>query len=134
MLKPRAQIRRFDVFAEYNRQKAIEEGMPDDEAAGHGLWVAKVVASRRFGSGLSSQPPPKAGEKAGAKEDEEHPKSKRRTLSGEEQTDELFDREVVRRMGKEFYEGVFAPAIRKAVEEDRTYTSIRDTIRRDWKP
>ena len=43
--KPRMPIRRFDVFAEYNKQKAMQDGMPEDEAEGHGLWVAKVVAS-----------------------------------------------------------------------------------------
>ena len=30
--KPRMPIRRFDVFAEYNKQKAMQDGMPEDEA------------------------------------------------------------------------------------------------------
>jgi hypothetical protein len=37
-------------------------------------------------------------------------------------------------MGREFYDTVFAPAIAQAVAEDRTYNSIRDTIRKDWRP
>ena len=48
MIKPKAPIRRFDVFAEYNRQKALAKGQPSDEAAGYGLWVAKIVAARKF--------------------------------------------------------------------------------------
>ena len=136
MLKPRAPIRRFDVFAEYNRDKAIEDGMPPDEAEGHGLWVAKVVASRRFGGGLVSQPPPKGSTQAKQDEEEEKEpeKPKWRTLDGKPQTDEMFYDEIVKRMGKEFYETVFQPAIEQAVKEDRTYQSIRDTIRREWKP
>ena len=43
-------MRRFDVFAEYNTLEAPRAGRRLDEAKGHGLWVAKVVASRRFGS------------------------------------------------------------------------------------
>ncbi|MFL5733133.1 MAG: hypothetical protein ACJ78Q_08005 [Chloroflexia bacterium] len=135
MLKPRTPIRRFDVFAEYNRQKAIKEGTPEDEAAGYGLWVAKVVASRRFGGGLS-QKPRHAGDGAAEDEGEREgaEKPKWHELNGKPQTDELFHDEIVRRMGQEFYDKVFEPAIRQAVEEDRTYTSIRDTLRKDWKP
>src|SRR5690242_8687464 len=98
MLKPRAPIRRFDVFAEYNRDKSIEEGMPPDEAEGHGLWVAKVVASRRFGSSLASHPPPKGGaaEQNGEGEQEEAEKPKWHTLDGKPQTDEMFYDEIVR--------------------------------------
>lgn len=134
-LKPRTPIRRFDVFAEYNRQKAMQEGTPEDQAAGYGLWVAKVVASRRFGGGLSKSPHKGSDAQAGeAEETEPAEKPKWHELNGKPQTDDLFYDEIVRRMGKAFYDEVFEPAIRQAVQEDRTYTSIRDTIRRDWKP
>ena len=46
--KPKQPIRRFDVFAEYRRQEAQQVGMPADQARGYGLWVAKVVAARKF--------------------------------------------------------------------------------------
>ena len=111
--------------------------MPPDQAEGHGLWVAKVVASRGFGRGVGSHSPLKAGEPNREESDDKEqaaPEEKWRTLNGEEQTDELFDREILRRMGKEFYYEVFQPAIQQAFEEGRTYQSIRDTIRREWKP
>jgi hypothetical protein len=47
-LAPVKAIRRFDVFAEFKRVEQISKGMPEDEAKGFGLWVAKVVASRKF--------------------------------------------------------------------------------------
>ena len=48
--KPRAPIRRFDVFAEYNRLKGMEqEKLSGPKAKGYGLWLAKVVAARKFG-------------------------------------------------------------------------------------
>jgi hypothetical protein len=134
-MKPRLPIRRFDVFAEFNRLEALKKGMDDAHARGYGLWVAKVVASGggRRGVGEPKRP---AGEAGGAKakaeerdEDEEW-----RTLSGEPQTDELFEKEVVARMGDEFYREVFAPAIKAAFDAGKSYASIRDTIRKEWKP
>ena len=56
-VRPRAPIRRFDVFAEYQRQEARAGGIPADEAAGYGLWVAKVVASRTYGRSLFKATP-----------------------------------------------------------------------------
>ena len=48
-MKPKHAIRRFDIFAEYRKQEQIAKEMPEDEAKGYGLWVAKVVASRHRG-------------------------------------------------------------------------------------
>jgi hypothetical protein len=136
MVKPRLPIRRFDVFAEYNRRKALADGIPEDDAEGYGLWVAKVVASRRFGSGVFSQAPSKVRESAPREpgEAEQAERSKWHSLGGEPQTDELFEKEIVNRMGREFYDTVFAPAIAQAVAEDRSYNAIRDAIRKDWRP
>jgi hypothetical protein len=55
-------------------------------------------------------------------------------LGDEAQTDELFDKEIVRRMGDKFYRDVFAPAIQEAFDAGKSYEGIRDTIRKDWKP
>ena len=132
-IKPRAPVRRFDVFAEYNRLKAMkEEGMKVPQAKGYGLWLAKVVAAQKLGR-LSK---PKAEKKEGAEQKEEkkaRPK-KWRDLSGIPQTDKLFDKEIINRMGKDFYSKTFAPAIKKAFEAEKTYVEIRDAIRREWKP
>jgi hypothetical protein len=56
------------------------------------------------------------------------------TLGDEAQDDRRFDAEVVRRMGDEFYERIFAPAIREAREAGKSYEAIRDSIRREWRP
>ncbi len=37
-------------------------------------------------------------------------------------------------MGSRFYDDVFVPAIASAREEGKTYETIRDTIRKGWKP
>jgi hypothetical protein len=132
-LRPRLPIRRFDVFAEYNRIEKERDGVPADEAAGYAIWVAKVVAGRRFGGG--SQPGaarPKPGAPSPGAEPEERPHTKFRTLGDEPQTDETFEREIVRRMGERFYREVFSPAIARAVAEGSPYTAIRDSIRRAW--
>jgi hypothetical protein len=126
--KPEAPIRRFDIFAEYNRQKARRDGMPAAQAKGHGLWIAKVVAARKFRG-------PQAETDGHDRGDErKRPAGKWKTLSGEAQTDKLFDKEIVRRMGAGFYRRVFVPAIEAALEAGRSYESIRDTLRKDWKP
>lgn len=132
-IKPRAPVRRFDVFAEYNRLKAMkEEGLKAPQAKGYGLWVAKVVAAQKFGR----LPKPRAEKKEDAEKKEEkkaRPK-KWHDLSGIPQTDKLFDKEIINRMGKDFYAKIFSPAIKKAFAEEKPYVEIRDAIRREWKP
>jgi hypothetical protein len=64
----------------------------------------------------------------------QYPPSKWRRLSGKEQTDALFDKEIIERMGPDLYDQVFAPAIRQAFEGGKTYRAIRDTIWQEWKP
>ncbi|HZQ05760.1 MAG TPA: hypothetical protein VFD70_04220 [Anaerolineae bacterium] len=127
-LKPKATVRRFDVFAEYNRLKAMKEGESAAQAKGYGLWVAKVVAAQKFGR--MPKPTGEKGEGGGEKK----PRKKWHDLSGVPQTDKLFDKEIINRMGKDFYSKVFSPAIKEAFEEGKQYVEIRDSIRREWKP
>src|SRR5215212_8213705 len=125
---PNKPIRRFDVFAEYTRQERREKGLPEDEAKGYGIWLAKVVASRRFGQKSAAD-----GKKPSTKDaKEEEPKF--RSVGDELQTDETFDHDIIERMGSQFYDDVFVPAIAAAREEGKKYETIRDTIRRGWKP
>ncbi len=134
-IKPKAPVRRFDVFAEYNRIKAIKEDkMTQAKAKGYGLWVAKVVAAQKFGR--LPRPTREEREKQRAKTPEEKEKEKKawHELSGVVQTDKLFDQEIVNRMGKQFYDKVFKPAVDKAYEEGKAYVEIRDSLRKEWKP
>jgi hypothetical protein len=55
-----------------------------------------------------------------------------RTFSGIEQTDKVFDHDIVERIGRTFYRKVLAPAIRKAFQSGKTYRQIRDEIRKQW--
>jgi hypothetical protein len=126
--RPHQPIRRFDVFAEYTRQERHEKGYPEDEAKGYGIWLAKVVASRRFGQKASSD-----GKKPSTK-DAHGEEPKFRSVGDELQTDETFDHDIIDRMGSRFYDDVFVPAISKARAEGKSYETIRDTIRRGWKP
>ena len=127
-VQPQQAIRRFDVFAEYTRQERCEKGYPEDEAKGYGIWLAKVVAARRFGQKSSSD-----GQKP-SKKDEREEEPKFRSVGDELQTDETFDHDIIERMGASFYDGVFVPAIAAAREAGKSYESIRDTIRKGWKP
>lgn len=132
-VRPRQAIRRFDVFAEVNRLKALDEGRPEDEAKGYGIWLAKVVAGRRFGrkGDGGDRPPERPAREDGARS---RPEDKFRHAGDELQTDETFEREIVERMGRDFYACVFAPAIRAAVEGGQRYEQFRDAIRSGWKP
>ena len=138
-IRPLQPIRRFDVFAETKRLEALAHGEPDDVAKGYGIRIAKIVASRRFGGGAAKKThhEPKdaqgrestSGSRFGGEDG-----GKFRAIDGEIQSDATFDREIVDRMGPEFYEVVFQPAIREALAAGRKYEQIRDTIRKDWKP
>jgi hypothetical protein len=129
---PKRAIRRFDVFAEVNRLKALDEGRPADEAKGYGIWLAKVVAGRRFGAKRDDHDRPRIRQEG---EPPAHTaEGKFKSAGGEMQTDEIFDREVINRMGGDFYDRVFAPAIAAAVSRGEKYESFRDSIRATWKP
>lgn len=132
--KPRQPIRRFDIFAEYNRLKGLEKGMDEPHARGYGLWLAKVVASggRRVGSPRSPAPDQHPRMKEGNGRQEASSGQEWHELGGEPQTDALFEREVIQRMGPDFYAHVFAPRVAQAVDQGRSYESMRDTLRKDW--
>ena len=87
------QIRRFDIFAEWNRLKArSRHHMSAADARAYGLAVAKVVASRKFHGTTPDQ----------AKE----PKHRARNDDVSEQwwehlgSDDEFEQKIIRRMGK----------------------------------
>lgn len=130
-LKPRFPIRRFDVFAEYNRAKNVSDGLPEPIAKGRALWVAKVVAGRRSGSVPKAEVRGERGREERAPEEREEEGF--RSIGGVPQTDTMFDKEIVDRMGREFYRQVFQPAIDAAYRAGQQYTDIRDTIRKTWK-
>ena len=132
-LKPRFPIRRFDVFADYNRVKNEASGMPQDQAKGRAVWIAKVVAGRRGGGAVAAEPSRKPEERRGREKEEEEEEDKFRSVGGEPQTDKTFDKEIVERMGKDFYQEVFHPAIEQSFKEGKRYEDIRDSIRKDWK-
>jgi hypothetical protein len=127
---PEKAIRRFDVFAEVTRQERLAKGYAEDEAKGYGIWLAKVVASRRFGSKSSGDGP----KKKGRGEDDAAGEPTFRSVGDELQTDDTFDHEIIERMGAVFYDEVFVPAISEALARGETYEDIRDAIRKDWKP
>jgi hypothetical protein len=129
-LKPTRAIRRFDIFAEYRKQDQQAKQLPEDESMGYGLWVAKVVASRHRGA--SKDHHDGGGSKNGNRR--QLVDGKWYTLGDEPQTDALFDEEIVDRMGRTFYRRVFAPAIRRARKDGKSYEEIRDTLRKGWKP
>jgi hypothetical protein len=127
--QPEQPIRRFDVFAEFTRQERLAKGDAPDEAKGYGIWLAKVVASRRFGAASSADRPAGAHRRAA---ETEHPKF--RSVGDELQTDAVFDHDIIQRMGRGFYDQVFTPAIEEARSNGQDYKAIRDAIRKQWKP
>jgi hypothetical protein len=129
MIAPKAEIRRFDVFAEWNRLKAVTHlKMSEPEARTYGLAVAKIVAARK----LHGYTPKELAEF----------KRQARTLARPEEitlpwwhrlaSPEEFERKIIERMGRTFYEQVFQPAIARAWREGKSYEEIRDSVRQQW--
>jgi len=122
---PRQTIRRFDIFAEWNRLKALtRHHMGDDDARAYGLAVAKVVAARKF----HGTDPEKTRElKRRARQEEvDEPWWEHLGTSAE------FEQKIADRMGREFYAEVFQPAVKRAWDAGQRYEDIRDTLRKDW--
>jgi len=123
-LKPKAPIRRFDVFAEWNRLKGKREfNFSDEDAKAYGLAVAKVVAARKFYGHRQKF-------RGATKEFVEGRTTEKwweKMASAPE-----FDEKIVERMGREFYDKVFSPAVASAYDEGKDYMEIRDSIRKEW--
>lgn len=108
------------MFAEYSRQERLDKGYAEDEAKGYGIWLAKVVAARRFGNKADAADRARpVSAKAG-----EEPEAKFRSVGDELQTDETFDHDIVDRMGAAFYNDVFGPAIAEARDRGQSYEDI----------
>ena len=122
---PSAQIRRFDIFAEWNRLKArSRHHMSAADARAYGLAVAKVVAARKFHGTTPDQ----------AKD----LKQRARNDDVSEQwwehlgSDDEFEQKIIKRMGQTFYRDVFQPALQRAWDAEKSYEDIRDTLRAEW--
>jgi hypothetical protein len=121
----RTQIRRFDIFAEWNRLKArTRHKMSEAEARAYGLAVAKVVAARKLHGAAPEQT---RDLKRRARQDEVDEPWWEHLGSSEE-----FEQKIVGRMGQAFYREAFQPAIQKAWEAGQSYEDIRDKLRNDW--
>ena len=122
---PQKEIRRFDIFAEWNRLKAqTQHRFSAADAQAYGLAVAKVVAARKL-----------AGHRA------EHAQDWRRRATQGDITEAWwthlgsaadFNDKIVARMGKRFYQHVFQPAVRQAWKAGQRYEQIRDILRAPW--
>jgi len=119
-MKPNANIRRFDVFATFNYVKNLHQGMPDAQAKGDAIWLAKVVASRGRGK------PKNENKGTGNVRKPGDPAPVFKSLSGIPQTDEVFDKDIRNRMGAEYFDQVFLPKIREEYLAGRDYKEIRD--------
>jgi hypothetical protein len=124
-LTPRAEIRRFDIFAEWNRLKAGQRHhLPEADAQVYGLAVAKVVAARKF---AGYRPEQVKDWKRRAQREELGEAWWQHLGSAEE-----FATKIVERMGKTFYRRIFQPLLRQAWEEGKKYEQIRDVLRAEW--
>jgi hypothetical protein len=95
--RPQAEIRRFDIFAEWNRLKArTQHHLPEAEARAYGLAVAKVVAARKF----AGYRPEQVNEWRGRARREEVTAAWWEHLGSEGE----FAERIVARMGKTFYQ------------------------------
>src|SRR5947208_14286790 len=100
---PRLQIRRFDIFAEWNRLKArTRHKMKQADARAYGLAVAKVIAARKLdGAG----PEQTRDLKRRARQDEvDEPWWEHLGWS------EGFGEKIIERLGRGFYAVVFEAA------------------------
>jgi hypothetical protein len=127
-VRPEAEIRRFDVFAEWKRLEALDRlRLAPAQAKAYGLAVAKVVAGRRRRTG-AARAPVTSWDEAPAEAGPRDRQDWWRFLGSARE----FDDAIVRRMGRDFYRRVFGPALKKAWGRGLEYEGIRDSIRADW--
>ena len=123
-LKPAANIRRFDVFAEWSRLTGLKKRLTEGDARAYGLAVAKVVAARKF----SGYEPGQVSDWKKRAREQDTDEAWWEQLG----SDDEFERKIVQRMGERFYDEVFVPAIKHAWDEGEKYEEIRDRLREGW--
>jgi len=129
---PAQTIRRFDIFAEWNRLKGTKKlKLRAGDARAYGLAVAKVVAGRKQHREAGKPDEDDKAEKNEKGEKEPHKATDERWWE-HLGSDEEFKKVIVRRMGEAFYRDVFAPAVRKAWDGGKDYPDVRDTLRAPW--
>ena len=122
---PRLPIRRFDIFAEWNRLKArTRHKMKEADARAYGLAVAKVVAARKLHGAAPEQT--RELKRRARQEEVDEPWWEHLGSSQE------FEQKIIERMGREFYTQVFQPAVQQAWDAGEHYEDIRDTLRNEW--
>jgi len=151
-LQPRWPVRRFDVFATYNYLKAkifgintrndegetIHHTFSDEEAMEYGYALAVVVAARKQGAGLNQlrkkpwEKTPKRRANLLDPKVQEQVLKQGKWWKGMSFSHKDFQKNIVDRVGREFYNHVMRPAIEKAVLRGVDYMKIRDTIRKEW--
>jgi len=136
-------LRRFDVFAVYNYVNNLKKGMPDDKSKGEAIWLAKHVAGGKrvkVGGGALDNKKVNAAKHCACKSGDtplfdgvpEQSESYWKNLSGVEQTDEMYDKDIVRRMGEQFYNEIFLPRIKEL--SGKKYVEFRDSVREELEP
>jgi len=129
-MKALAKIRRYDVFAATEFIKNLNNGIPEDVAKGDAIWLATLVAARKFSKG-STKPRTSNGKDKKYAEKNGIYTSKWRQLSGIDQTDKVYDKNIIQRMGEDFYEQVFLPKLKSLVEAGLSYKEYRDSAREE---
>ncbi len=115
-------IRRFDIFAIFNKVSKEAE-MGSKHAKGYGIWMARMVAGKKFGGGAvttghtSAVATTTGAKKSGVKSWHE--------LSGKPQTDKEYDKELVTRFGEPNLITI-EDFIRNAYKKGMKYEAIRD--------
>jgi hypothetical protein len=87
------------------------------------IWLAKVVASKRYDRSTAAKLTLTHNVPSGTRDVHTRDHDKWRTLDGIPQTGELLDKEIVQRVGDVFYESLFVPSIRVALDAGDTYIS-----------
>ncbi len=129
-LMPKKAVRRFDVFTEYTRIKYEQRAIEPDRAKGYAIWMAKVIAARKSAETAQGKARVEDARREGSRRMKEGVRVLE--LGGEQQTAEVFDKLIIRRMGEDFYSEVFRPAVKQAIEQHFSYEKIRDSIREQW--
>jgi len=123
-------IRRYDIFAITEYLKNLQKGLPEDVAKGDAIWLATLIASRKFSRGkvqprtVNGKKDKKLAEKNGIYT------SKWRMLSGKPQTDKVYDKNIIQRMGEDLYQ-IVLNKVKELFEAGLDYMDYRDSVREE---
>jgi hypothetical protein len=112
-------IGKWDIISEYHKLDWLKQGYSEEEAKIHGIVIAVVGYQARLGKQAQQYKIEQKGKEKGVSLTH---RKKEKWITTKD-----FDK-IIKKMGKEYYEGLFAPAIETLYNKGYSYDDVKKAV------